>query len=58
MQAPAAQKVLLILDYTTNWYQHFKGVKVGDYAIKVRLLLDALDRNAARLSRPSGRTST
>lgn len=42
MQAPAAQKVLLILDYTTNWYQHFKGVKVGDYAIKVRLLLDAL----------------
>lgn len=40
MQAPAAQKVLLILDYTTNWYQHFKGVKVGDYAIKVRMLLD------------------
>ena len=35
MQSTAPQKVLLVLDYTTNWYQRFKGAKVGEFAIKV-----------------------
>lgn len=42
-QATGAQKVLLVLDYTTNWYCRFKGAKVGDFQIKVSHLLSFSD---------------